>query len=183
MFEIQELWALSKHIRGGPDDTLRGGGSMIFFRFFFVQQISTTNKFAFTPSKKRFKLTEINLFSDQDCRETQRVYNFPGRAPFKIHDQHDIIPFCNYCGWISYDTFCTYWIPGSSLELYVVRFFFKCLFHFGNLSKVSSFRWREVKCVKIQYCGEPPWQRDSMLGLRPPLLEFRIMSRPSFTGG
>ena len=29
--------------------------------------------------------------------------------------------------------------------------------------------------VKIQYCGEPPWPRGSVLGLRPPGLEFRIL--------
>ena len=29
--------------------------------------------------------------------------------------------------------------------------------------------------VKIQYCGEPPWPRGSVLGLRPRGLEFRIM--------
>ena len=29
--------------------------------------------------------------------------------------------------------------------------------------------------VKIEYCGEPPWSRDSMLDLRPPGLEFRIL--------
>ena len=29
--------------------------------------------------------------------------------------------------------------------------------------------------VKIQYCGDPPWQRSSELGLRPPGLEFRIL--------
>ena len=27
-----------------------------------------------------------------------------------------------------------------------------------------------------QYCGEPPWPRGSVLGLRPPGLEFRILS-------
>ena len=26
-----------------------------------------------------------------------------------------------------------------------------------------------------QYCGEPPWPRGSVLGLRPPVLEFRIL--------
>ena len=26
-----------------------------------------------------------------------------------------------------------------------------------------------------QYCGEPPWPRGSVLGLRPPRLEFRIL--------
>ena len=26
-----------------------------------------------------------------------------------------------------------------------------------------------------QYCGEPPWPRGSVLGLRPPGLEFRIL--------
>ena len=29
--------------------------------------------------------------------------------------------------------------------------------------------------VKIQYCGEPPWPRGSVLGLRPPGLEFQIL--------
>ena len=29
--------------------------------------------------------------------------------------------------------------------------------------------------VKIQYCWEPPWPRGSVLGLRPPGLEFRIL--------
>ena len=28
--------------------------------------------------------------------------------------------------------------------------------------------------AKIQYCGEPPWPRGSVLGLRPPGLEFRV---------
>ena len=28
---------------------------------------------------------------------------------------------------------------------------------------------------KSQYCGEPPWPRGSLLGLRPPGLEFRIL--------
>ena len=31
-------------------------------------------------------------------------------------------------------------------------------------------------CKKTQYCGEPPWPRGSVLGLRPPRLEFRILS-------
>ena len=26
-----------------------------------------------------------------------------------------------------------------------------------------------------QYCGEPPWPRGSVLGLRPPGFEFRIL--------
>ena len=29
---------------------------------------------------------------------------------------------------------------------------------------------------ETQYCGEPPWPRGSVLGLRPPGLEFRILS-------
>ena len=29
--------------------------------------------------------------------------------------------------------------------------------------------------VITQYCGEPPWPRGSVLGLRPPGLEFRIL--------
>ena len=29
--------------------------------------------------------------------------------------------------------------------------------------------------VKIQYCGELPWPRGSVLGLRPPGLKFRIL--------
>ena len=29
--------------------------------------------------------------------------------------------------------------------------------------------------VKIQYCGEPPWPRGSVLSLRPPGLAFRIL--------
>ena len=28
---------------------------------------------------------------------------------------------------------------------------------------------------KTQYCGEPPWQRASVLSLRPPGFEFRIL--------
>ena len=28
---------------------------------------------------------------------------------------------------------------------------------------------------KTQYCGEPPWQRGSVLGLRPSGFEFRIL--------
>ena len=27
----------------------------------------------------------------------------------------------------------------------------------------------------MQYCGEPPWPRGSVRGLRPPGLEFRIL--------
>ena len=30
---------------------------------------------------------------------------------------------------------------------------------------------------KSQYCGEPPWPRSSVLGLRPTGLEFRILCR------
>ena len=34
--------------------------------------------------------------------------------------------------------------------------------------------YKETKCfVKIQYCGEPPWPRGSVIGLRLPGLEFR----------
>ena len=29
--------------------------------------------------------------------------------------------------------------------------------------------------LKIDYCGEPPWPRSGVLGLRPPGLEFRIL--------
>ena len=29
--------------------------------------------------------------------------------------------------------------------------------------------------VKIQYCGEPPWPEGSVLGLKPPGLEIRIL--------
>ena len=29
--------------------------------------------------------------------------------------------------------------------------------------------------MKIKYCGEPPWPRGSVLDLRPPGLEFRIL--------
>ena len=45
--------------------------------------------------------------------------------------------------------------------------------------------------VKIQYCGDPPWPRGSMLSLRPPGLAFRILCQKgsvisfisSFSGG
>ena len=52
-------------------------------------------------------------------------------------------------------------IAGSSPTL-AVRF---------QRNKMFLPRW----LVKIQYCGEPPWPRGSLLGLRPPGLKFRIL--------
>ena len=34
---------------------------------------------------------------------------------------------------------------------------------------------KETKMFLPQYCGEPPWPRGSVLGLRPPGLELRIL--------
>ena len=48
---------------------------------------------------------------------------------------------------------------------------------FGVRFPVSAV-WKKQKCffpIHIQYCGEPPWPRGSVLGLRPPGLEFRIV--------
>ena len=43
----------------------------------------------------------------------------------------------------------------------------------------SSFKENKMfllsSLVKIQYCGEPPWQRSSVLGFRPSVLEFQIL--------
>ena len=46
----------------------------------------------------------------------------------------------------------------------------------------SRSRWFErnknvssPSTCESQYCGEPPWPRGSVLGLRPPGLEFRIL--------
>ena len=40
------------------------------------------------------------------------------------------------------------------------------------LKKQTMFLPRSL--VNINYCGEPPWPRGSVLGLRPPGLEFQI---------
>ena len=50
---------------------------------------------------------------------------------------------------------------------------------FGVGFPVSAV-WKKQKCFfpstcETQYCGEPPWPRGSVLGLRPPGLEFWIM--------
>ena len=42
-----------------------------------------------------------------------------------------------------------------------------------QVSKKKMFLPRSL--VKIQYCGEPPWPRGSVLGGRPPGLECRIL--------
>ena len=62
---------------------------------------------------------------------------------------------------------------------------FSLYVHKGGL-KPDSFHfpvsavWKEKKVsspstYESQYCGEPPWPRSSVLGLRPPGLEFRIL--------
>ena len=49
----------------------------------------------------------------------------------------------------------------------------------GSVPGLGGFK--ETKNVsspsmcESQYCGEPPWPRGSVLGLRPPGLEFRIL--------
>ena len=40
-----------------------------------------------------------------------------------------------------------------------------------QISKKQNIIWKHF----LQYCGEPPWPRCSVLGLEPPWLEFRIM--------
>ena len=43
----------------------------------------------------------------------------------------------------------------------------------SSFKKIKIFLPRSV--VTIQYCGEPPWLRGSVLGLRPPGREFQIL--------
>ena len=43
----------------------------------------------------------------------------------------------------------------------------------GGLKKTENVS--SPSTCKSQYCGEPPWPRGSVLGLRPPGLEFRIL--------
>ena len=43
----------------------------------------------------------------------------------------------------------------------------------GSIAKAVVF-YAGGQC-ESQYCGEPPWPRGSVLGLRPPELEFRIL--------
>ena len=38
-----------------------------------------------------------------------------------------------------------------------------------------AFKLQRNSLVQTQYCGKPPWPRGSVLGLRPPGLECRIM--------
>ena len=49
----------------------------------------------------------------------------------------------------------------------------------SNLTLAFKFQGNRMfllrSLVKIQYCGEPPWPGGSVLGLRQPGLEFRIM--------
>ena len=41
---------------------------------------------------------------------------------------------------------------------------------------VDTFKFQSHRSlVMIQYCGEPPWPRGTVLDLKPPALEFRIM--------
>ena len=40
--------------------------------------------------------------------------------------------------------------------------------------QVSKKIFLPCSLVKIQYCGEPPWPKSSVLGISPPGLEFRI---------
>ena len=42
--------------------------------------------------------------------------------------------------------------------------------------QVSKKIFLPCSLVEIQYCGEPPWPRSSVLGINPPGLEIRIMS-------
>ena len=44
---------------------------------------------------------------------------------------------------------------------------------FGGLKETKSVS--SPSTCESQYCGEPPWPRGSVLGLRPPGLEFRIL--------
>ena len=49
----------------------------------------------------------------------------------------------------------------------------------SNPTLASKFQRNNVfsrSLVKIQYCGEPPWPRGSVIGLRPPGFEFQILS-------
>ena len=48
-----------------------------------------------------------------------------------------------------------------------VRFLVSAVWKKQNVSSPSTW--------ETQYCGEPPWPRGSMLGLRPPGHEFRIL--------
>ena len=55
----------------------------------------------------------------------------------------------------------------------------KDLFHSSWISSVinilDSAGFSGIWTKQSQYCGEPPWPRGSVLGLRPPGLEFRIL--------
>ena len=46
-------------------------------------------------------------------------------------------------------------------------------------ARVQGSVWKKnvssPSTCESQYCGDPPWPRDSVLGLRPPGLEFRIL--------
>ena len=43
----------------------------------------------------------------------------------------------------------------------------------SSFKETKMFLLRSL--VEVIYCGEPPWLRGSVLGLRPPWLEFRII--------
>ena len=51
---------------------------------------------------------------------------------------------------------------------------FSLYVHKGGL-KPDSFHFIFPPTCESQYCGEPPWPRGSVLDLRPPVLEFRIL--------
>ena len=49
----------------------------------------------------------------------------------------------------------------------------------GSVSGLGVLKETQIvsspSTCKSEYCGEPPWPRGSVLGLRPPGLEFRFL--------
>ena len=84
---------------------------------------------------------------------------------------------CNYC--VSGTELYQSLLPGDTLSGAV------CLLGKSEIpgsTPALAFKFQRNKMflpcslIKIRYCGEPPWPRGSVLGLRPPGLEFHHLT-------
>ena len=96
---------------------------------------------------------------------------------WKINKMHQLTSKWELISWYAHERRRGDRIMLNTIRILIVSGMFNNSTGFGSRSR----RFQRNKNVsspstcESQYCGEPPWPRGSVLGLRPPGLEFRIL--------
>ena len=121
-----------------------------------------------------------------------------GRACFKSVTEAPTM--CNVCAWAGnkrlflWNLYITaadepaisdfpgsIWVGNWAVELSGVtssisaKWLFTLGSHYVRTREITLRGWLPITTPATQYCGEPPWPKCSVLGLRPPEFAFRIL--------